>query len=177
MTDLIKDVYVHMEVDWPKRVLGQLAHYKLKTPYYHEIIALVQEVLSNLDTLNVTMLNYRILRHFCEVLKLDRKIIISSDQKFDYRNVNETGEWALRISEQMNATEYINPVRGAGLYSAEKFDASNIKLSFLQMNPVEYQQHAEFEPSLSLLDVLMFQGVEGTKNYLTEYRIDGPPQE
>lgn len=170
-TDLIKDVYVHPEIDWTTKVLGQLAHYKTKTPYYDEINALVHEALTDLGALNVTMLNYTILRQFCNILKLECEIIVSSDRKFDYRNVNDAGEWALRISEQMNAAEYINPSNGARLFSQKKFDDSNINLSFLEMEQIEYQQHSEFEPSLSLLDLMMFKGIEGAKHYLELYQI------
>ncbi len=169
-TDLIKEVFLHPDIDWKSKISGQIAHYKLKTRHFTEVNSLVTEILSDIGAVNVTMANHAILKSLSRLLSLDCEIIISSDQNYDYQNVNGPGEWALRISEQMKASEYINPISGAGLFSQEQFEASNIKLSFLEMNEIEYQQSTAFEPALSLLDLMMFQGVEGTKSFLDQYK-------
>ena len=72
----------------------------------------------------------------------------------------------------MGATEYINPAAGAELFSQEKFSSSNIKLSFLRPHEIVYSQRGVFEPSLSIIDVLMFNGIEGTKSLLEKYSVE-----
>jgi hypothetical protein len=105
-------------------------------------------------------------------LGLDFKIEISSAMGFDYSNVNDAGDWALRISEQLGATEYINPPGGIELFDKGKFEQSKIKLSFIHPELKPYSQRRDtFEPGLSIIDVLMFNSPEEVKAMLNNYTL------
>ena len=108
----------------------------------------------------------------CRYLNISTKILISSEQFFDYSNVGNAGEWALRIAEQMAASEYINPVAGKDLFSEDKFSSCKIKLSFLKSHDIVYFQSNTFVPSLSIIDVLMFNGIHGTIELLNKHSIE-----
>jgi hypothetical protein len=153
-------------------IIGQLAHYKKKARHFDETIELVRESLYGNADPSVASINFSIMKHVCASLKIETEIIRSSEQGFDYSNVNDPGEWALRIAEQMEAAEYINPASGAELFDPKKFSASGIELSFLKSQEIEYSQRGDFEPSLSIIDVLMFNGIEGTKNLLKNHSIE-----
>jgi len=71
----------------------------------------------------------------------------------------------------MGAAEYINPAAGAELFDREKFSSSNIKLSYLKSHDTVYSQRGDFELSLSIIDVLMFNGQAETQNLLGKYSI------
>jgi hypothetical protein len=58
------------------------------------------------------------------------------------------------------------------LFDPKKFSASGIELSFLKSQEIEYPQRGDFEPSLSIIDVLMFNGIEGTKNLMKNHSIE-----
>jgi hypothetical protein len=105
--------------------------------------------------------------------------LISSDQQFNYEHVQHAGDWALRIAEQMNAQEYTNPIAGTHIFDVGSFRSSNIKLSFLKSDNIHYAQgvNQKFEPSLSIVDVLMFNGRAGTQRLLGKYSIESPKEE
>jgi len=172
VTDSIKNVEAHPEKEWKELILAQLAHYKKKARYFDEANELVREILFSNNEQSIAAINFAIIKKLSAYLDLNKEIIQSSEQNFDYADVGDAGEWALRISEQMGASEYINPAAGAELFDREKFSSSNIKLSFLKSREIVYSQRGDFEPALSIIDVLMFNGVEGTKELLKHYEIE-----
>jgi hypothetical protein len=91
---------------------------------------------------------------------------------FDYSQVQDAGEWALRICEQLQAAEYINPQGGMELFDKGKFEKSNIRLQFLQPALCAYNQRREhFEPGLSIIDVMMFNEPAAVKHLLNDYQL------
>lgn len=133
---------------------------------------MARDILFNNSEQSIAALNFFIIKKVCAYLEIKKDIIVSSEQNFDYADVHDAGEWALRIAEQMGATEYINPAAGESLFNREKFLASKINLSFLKSQEIVYSQRGFFEPSLSIIDVLMFNGIEGTKRLLEKYSIE-----
>ena len=172
VTESIKNVIVHPDKKWKDLILAQLAHYKKKARYFDETIELVREVLFSNNEQSIALINFAIINKLCVYLDIKKEIILSSEQNYDYAHVGDAGEWALRISEQIGASEYINPAAGSGLFDREKFSASNIRLSFLNTEEIDYPQRGDFEPFLSIIDVLMFNGNECTKELLKKYSID-----
>jgi hypothetical protein len=170
-TESIKNVQVHPDKPWKELIIGQLAHYKRKARYFDQINELVREILFSNNEQRIAAVNFALTKKLSEQLDIRNEIILSSDQGFDYAGVGDAGEWALRIGEQIGASEYINPAAGAELFSQEKFSSSKINLSFLKSHEIVYSQGGIFEPSLSIIDVLMFNGIEGTKKLLNNYSI------
>lgn len=172
VTEPIRNIQAHPDKQWKELIIGQLAHYKKKARYFDETNEIVNEALFGNKEQSIAAINFAIIKRLCACLGIKREIIVSSEQNFDYTNVGDAGEWALRIAEQMGAAEYINPISGAILFNREKFSFSNIKLSFLRSHEIVYSQRGIFEPSLSIIDVLMFNGIEGTKSLLENYSIE-----
>lgn len=172
VTETIRNVEAHPDKDWKELIIAQLAHYKKKARYFDETNELVRKILFGNNEKSIAAINFAIINKLCAYLDIEKEIIQSSEQNFDYSDVGDAGEWALRISEQMGASEYINPVSGAELFDRDKFSSSNIRLSFLKPHDIVYSQRGDFEPSLSIIDVLMFNGIEGTKGLLEEYSIE-----
>ena len=172
MTEPVKNVLAHPDKKWRELIVGQLAHYKKKAQYFDETNELVREILFSTNNQSIAAINFTIIKKVSVYLGIKTEITASSDHNFDYVNVGDAGEWALRIAEQMGASEYINPASGAELFDSEKFSSGNIKLTFLQSQKVVYSQGGDFEPSLSIIDVLMFNGIEDTKELLNCYSIE-----
>ncbi|CAM4367624.1 hypothetical protein BAMA_14675 [Bacillus manliponensis] len=170
---LIKNVQINNSTDWRLKIINQLTHYKKKAPYYTQCIHLIKEALYN-DTTSITVLNTHILKTICDYLDIPFSHEISSHRNFDYTNVQDAGEWALAISRQLNATEYVNPIGGKELFDDQKFKQKGVKLSFLQSNMelVNYKQsYRSFEPNLSIIDLLMFCSKDEIKNILNYYEV------
>lgn len=169
ITEQIKNVQAHPDKQWKELIIAQLAHYKKKAHYFDETIKVVSEILYSNNEPSIAAINLTIIKKLCAYLNINKEIVVSSEQNFDYSGVGDAGEWALRIAEQMGASEYINPAAGAELFDGSKFTSSNIKLSFLKSDDITYSQRGDFEPSLSIIDVLMFNGQAGTQSLLSKY--------
>ncbi len=159
---LIKNISFQEGSDWKDKIARQLDHYRKRARHYHETMELINRCFTLSET-NVTNFNARAIELICEVLQIRFQKEISSEMKFDYSNVNDAGEWALRICEQLGANEYINPPGGKELFDTTKFQKANIGLTFLSpVLPTYDQKQDSFEAGLSILDVLMFNGSKRT---------------
>lgn len=167
----IKDIISRSCVDWRAKIYAQLEHYKKIAPYYKSAMDIVHESIYGENYHKISNINFHIIKTVSSIFGMKKDVIISSDKMFDYSCVADPGEWALRISEQLGASEYINPVSGAPLFDSHKFLDANIKLSFIKPLEIEYDQKRMFIPSLSIIDVIMFNGLEKTKDILKQYQI------
>lgn len=171
-TDLISSISFQENRDWKEKIVRQLDHYRKKAKHYEETIELVHRCLDTSET-NVTKFNGRVLELICEKLQISFAVEISSEMKFDYSNVNDAGEWALRICEQLGAEAYINPLGGKDLFDSAKFVESKIVLNFLSPVLSAYdQRQSNFEPGLSIIDVLMFNGAAATREMIHNFESD-----
>ena len=172
VTELIKNVQVDTNNEWKELIIRQLTHYNKIASFFDETIEIVKTALFKKDHKDIASLNFAIIKTICDFLNIKTEVIISSEHNFNYEEIHDAGDWAFRISEQMGVTEYINPIGGANLFRTDLFTSSSIKLSFLKSNEITYPQGRVSEPSLSIIDVLMFNGIDGTKEFLKKYLIE-----
>ena len=162
----ICDVKIAEGVDWKRRILAQLSHYKKKAPYYRETIELLDESLDENES-HIVPVNVRILKNVCRRLGITFDYTIFSEMDLDLEPLIEPGDWALRISELFGATEYLNPSSAQDLFSAEEFTANRITLTFQEFKPFIYDcKQWEFSTNLSIIDVLMWNPPEAILAYL-----------
>lgn len=164
--EAIRNIVARDGFDWKAKLLDQLSHYRRVAPHYREARKAIEEVIESAHSRSICRIDGAILRGLCKVLGVERDILIASECGLDYSQVSHTGEWALRISQQMGASEYINPIGGIDLFDAGQFSEAGIALTFLEPEPVAYERGGAFIPRLSIIDVLMFNGIEGTKPLL-----------
>jgi len=162
----IKDIEISGNVDWRKRILGQLSHYKKKARYYRETMELVAACLDERES-HITLLNVQVMINVCRGLGIDFHFDFFSEMDVDLGPVEGPGDWALRISEAIGATEYLNPSGGEDIFDPEKFAACGITLKIQKFQNMEYTcRRWEFVPGLSIIDVLMWNTPEEILSYL-----------
>jgi len=155
---------------WREKIIGQLQHYKRRAPFFQEAMALVKGGVFSENT-SIARLNVNCLSLVCEYLGIEFRYQYFSDMHLDLGPIDGPGDWALRISEAMGATEYINPLGGVGIFAPEKFHAAGIKRTIRQLPPMEYQcSPYEFIPNLSIIDVLMWNEPEKVREHLEKHR-------
>lgn len=153
--DSIKDIKIRTSEDWRTKIFRQIDHYK-KAPYYTQTIEMLRHAFSA-DAADITMLNVAVLQATCNYLDIAFDYKVFSQMDIETEPVSKPGDWALHISKALNAAAYINPPGGVEIFDKEKFDEAGIRLSFLSVNLKEYsQRRTQFEPGLSILDVMMF---------------------
>ena len=124
---------------------------------------LVEAALFGGQEQTIGALNCRVVREFCEALSIRSKIVASSDDPFDYAAIPDRSDRTLAMVINMEASEFINPIDGISLLKPDDFSRCGIKLSALQPPAIAYEQSGDpFEASLSIIDVLMFNGIAAT---------------
>lgn len=106
----------------------------------------------------------------CKYLDIYTEFIISSELKKDCSMKGQ--EKVLSICSILGATEYYNAIGGQQLYSYSDFQKQGISLKFLQTQGIVYEQFQnEFQPNLSIIDVMMFNSVEQIQQMLQKYTL------
>ena len=167
----IKDILISGETDWQDRIFRQLEHYKKKAPYYSQVLEYLEDCFSTKDT-NILDLNIISLKKTCKYLGIKFDYSVFSEMNLEIDPVSHPGEWALKISEALNASEYVNPPGGREIFNKKQFEEANIDLNFLEVNLKEYnQRRSTFEDGLSMIDVMMFNSPEEINEFLDDYSI------
>ena len=106
----------------------------------------------------------------CDYLGIKTELIISSTLEKDCSL--KAQDKVLAICELLGATDYWNAIGGQELYSFAGFKERGIKLKFLKTGNVEYVQFGgEFQRSLSIIDVMMFNSKEQVQSILLNYTL------
>lgn len=171
---IIKDIKINNCEKWRDKIFAQLNHYKKKAPYYTEAVQVIRKAL-DIDTDNITELNFNILKNVCEYIEIPFDCEIFSEMNLDIIQPENPDEWALNICLALkNVDEYINPQGGTSFFSKSKYEQNNIKLNFYKQTLPFYSQRRgreNFEEGLSIIDVMMFNPVNDIKKMLDNYEI------
>lgn len=102
-------------------------------------------------------------------------MLSSTELNLDHSNKGQ--QRIIDICHFRGADEYINPIGGEKIYSSHDFEKDGIKIGFLKMDPdiVYPQGKGNFIPSLSILDVLMYNSKEEITQLLNRYTIESFP--
>lgn len=169
---LIKDIKIDNKQKWQQKILSQLQPYKKTAPYYKQVIAMLTELFNN-EFNDLTALNKASLEKICDFLEMKNHIKVFSEMNLEIENANAPDEWALNICKAIdNVDEYWNPPGGQSFFDKTKYDDAKIKLKFHSVELQEYnQKRKNFEPGLSIIDVLMFNSVSEIHNMLDNYTL------
>jgi len=96
-----------------------------------------------------------------EHLGITTEIVVSSNVASDHGLTGQ--ERVLALCAAVRADTYVNAIGGMALYSREAFREKSIELKFIRSKPFEYPQFGgSFVPWLSIVDVMMFNPVDGS---------------
>ena len=137
-----------------QKLLKTLEAAYARAPHKTEVLQLLREILEHPDR-NLARFTEHSIRRICAYLQITTPIHIGSELGLPARMDKQ--ERVIRIAQKMNAELYINPIGGTALYSPALFRAHGLALRFLRMDDLSYPQLKHpFAPSLSIIDVLMF---------------------
>ena len=162
----INEISIQNEILWKNRIIRQVEHYKKKAIYYKNTIDLIKEVF-NFEGNSIVDLNIKTVTTVMQYLNISFSFSVFSKLNLDISETNSPDEWALNISTKLNVTTYLNPVGGLSFFDKSKYQKAGINLKFLKTVLLPYdQKRTNFEPSLSIIDVLMFNSPESIRNML-----------
>ena len=158
------------------RISGRIEACYRKAPRFSEIFPLLQDILSFGDP-NVAAFNANLIGRLAVFLEIGTELVRSS--QMTKNNLLRGEARVIDLCLRVGATVYVNPIGGLRLYQTKAFAAAGIELRFLESKAHPYQQFAGTPvPSLSIIDVLMFNSNEMIAAMLKEYRLirEGPTE-
>jgi len=148
---------------WVEQHLSLLESFYKKSDYFTEYYPKLKDIYLKEHT-KLIELNLDLIKYILKSLNSDTDIIISSDIKTEKQGM----EKILHILKELNTTTYISGSGdGSKRYIEEKlFEENNIKLIWQNYTQLEYkQQHGEFIPYMTILDLLFNHG-PNSKRYI-----------
>jgi len=124
-------------------------------PYYKQYSESLQEILKRGHT-HLAELNFDLIAFVCRELKIETAVCQSSEMDLS----GSKADLLANICEQLHADEYVSPV-GARDYMEQSsaFSDRGISVSYHDYQHPEYAQlHGEFEPYMSVIDLLFNEG-------------------
>ncbi|MBK7357393.1 WbqC family protein [Propionivibrio sp.] len=140
-----------------------------KAPQFEHIYRLVSEVYDpNIEFVGQLALNS--ILAVAQLLGVSTEIVATS-RLYGNREL-KAEERILDICRREKATEYFNLSGGRLLYKHKSFDDAGIKLRFLQPRQTAYRQlDCPFVPSLSIIDVMMFNEPSSVREMLNHFEL------
>lgn len=167
---LISETMIAPEPKWAGKTLRTLEQAYRYAPYFPETFKLIQTVIEK-PCNRISDLAGTSIIAVADSLGIDVSIVPSSKK---YSNAQlDRAERIIDICWQENASRCIVPVGGSHMYDRNHFRRAGIILDYISpvIKPYRQFQEDSFEPSLSIIDVLMFNGFEETASMAKEHEL------
>jgi len=152
-----------------KKLLKTFEQAYRNAPFYKEIEPLLQAIFCSREK-NLSLYIVDTHKLISEYLGIKTEFMISS--RIDKNYMLKGQDKVIEISKILGASHYINSIGGKDLYSKNDFLNAGITLSFLQPHITPYVQLAdEFIPSLSVIDVMMYNNVAAIQKMLGNFEL------
>jgi len=185
---LIEEVNISKDSLWRKKLIKTLGQTYSKAPYFDEMYAFFKDLI-NFKPDTLSEFSFHAIFNIAQLLQIKTKISLNTpefkileNELDDYLqsyqaknpNINKKQARVLEQCRRKNATHYVNTVAGNHLFSKEMMREFGVHLHFVSSRNIVYPQivNNDFIPNLSIIDVLMHNGVEGTRKLLSKYDID-----
>ena len=184
---LISEIYVNNSTNWIRRMLKCIWHNYSKAAYFNEIYSLIENILcvkhAFLNDLNchsiIEIARYldiqtEIVFDNSNYLQLEELLSSKYSGQHDDRNCLDIKHARIiEICKNENNNYYLNAIGGLNLYNPTVFKHHGVELHFIKMDEdIRYAHFStDFIPGLSIIDVLMHNGKEKTKQLLERYSI------
>lgn len=167
--NLISEVTISNNNKWQEKTLKSIQMAYTKAPFFKEVYPMLQDTIYS-NEISISELAKKSIYNTLSYLDFSSTIIHSSSI---YKNQNLKGEdRIIDICIQQSADQYINPIGGRELYNPLIFKKNNIKLNFIKPKDTIYSQFKNnFQPWLSIIDVIMFNSKDNVISFLKNHEI------
>jgi hypothetical protein len=180
----IREIRIDHTTQWQKKVIKQVYYNYKRSRFFNEVFPIIEttinedyEFLTDLNEISIKRvaifldISTEIVREHLRYETLEQELALT-----DYSRVkngeDRKSKRIISICKNEQADIYINLPGGQGLYDKKTFAEAKIDLQFIKTLPYSYHQNADtFYSDLSIVDVLMHCGKEGTKRLLTQYEL------
>lgn len=151
------------------KLLNRINAVYKKAPFFENTFKIIIEIFSFENT-NLYHFLSNSISSICSELEITTPIIPYSQIMVSKNYKKE--ELVIEICKRMNSTNYYNSIGGVNLYNKDKFKENGIEINFIESEKIIYNQfNHNFIPSLSIIDVMMFNSIEQIRLYLNRYKV------
>jgi hypothetical protein len=144
------------------KLLNRITEAYRKAPSFKATMPLVEQVVKNQER-NLFAYLISSVRTICNYIGIPTPLIPASTYSIDVSL--KAQDMVIALCRRAGADMYINPIGGLNLYDAGAFREAGLELRFHSMSPRTYEQFGSpFIPSLSIVDVLMFNDLDAVRN-------------
>jgi len=179
-TKTIGETKLMTDTNWKEKIDKLIYYNYKKAPYFDALYPLIQSCIYT-EHNSLHQYNSEILKKISTALDIQTKIVTENPYalKIEEELSNSSdlvseckSERIYKICKHYQSDQYINPIGGVDLYCKNEFQSNGIKLSFINTKPYNYDQfNHESISHLSIIDVLMHNGIEKTKQIITNYNL------
>lgn len=167
---LVNEIELGVDSIWIENFLTTLEFNYKKAPYYKDTISLIIKVFSS-NSSTISDLSINSVKEVTKYLKFSTIFQTSSESYSETKGLGKVDRLT-KIAKMNGAKTYINPINGRNLYEKYEFEALGLKLFFIENKLTQYNQFSNtFIPSLSIIDVLMFNSKGQIKKMLNQYKL------
>lgn len=168
------EIKISNKVPWRKKMLKTIDYQYKKAPYYGTVFPILSDLI-NYSSDNLVEYNLFVITQLMDILKLDSSKIIRGS------TLNITGDATGLLISMVKAVQGTAYLAGSGAKKYQEdqlFDNAGLGLIYQNYKHPVYEQFntKEFIPGLSIIDVLLNCGIDGTIN-LIKGQIDNKGRE
>ena len=150
----LNEVKITNNENWNYKHVKTIQNNYQKTPYFEKYYEHIEKIIMN-PWEKLLDLNLSLIEYIYNELKLETKIIKSSDLKIDSTGSKKL----LEICKKLNATTYMSGELGKNYLDEKIFHDAGIKIIYEKFqHPIYRQQYEGFVPNLSIHDLLFNEG-------------------
>ncbi len=158
----INDMQFAQAIDWRARVVGQLQGAYHKARFFDETMEILTPLIMH-EAPSIAAYNTHAIRALCAVFELTKtRLVLSSEL-----GVKDTATTRLiALTKAVGGTSYMCGGGAEGYQMDAEFSAAGIVLVYQNFVPTAYTQQStqDFVAGLSIIDMLMHEGLEATKH-------------
>lgn len=153
----IKDIEILNIDNWEKKHLQTFERFYKKTPYYNEVIDMLNKFYSSIERFTIDDITKDMIDIICNYLEIESNIVWASDFNWEYKS----DDLLIEIVEYFEGDAYISGPNGRNYIDKRKFDSKKIKLLYHEYeHPVYEQVWGEFMPYMTIWDAMFYKGKE-----------------
>lgn len=157
-----------------KRLLKAVSQAYARAPCFDTAFPVIERIVNYPET-SLARYAENSLRELCDYLHIDTPLLPSSGLCID--PMLDGQDWVIETVKRLDGDVYINAIGGTSLYHFDRFERSGLELKFLRMDDIRYRQFRnDFVPSLSIIDVMMFNDTARIRELLGAYSLSGRPE-
>lgn len=163
----IKDIQI-VQSDWQQKHYMTIYNSYKKAPYFAEIKPLLDDFYLNHQWTNLSEMNIYMTKYICDLLKINTTFLNSAD----IRTFGTKDDKLIEILQSVQANAYLSGPAAKDYICNEKFKDNKIQLSYIMYDdyPAYPQMYGEYNPYVSIIDLLCNCGLEEAPSYVFKGR-------